>query len=678
MSFKFEDHTSLILDPGRNIGKCRPDFSLGGEVTPGGCRNFPEDCQNFLDLYEKVGNMTPAKSFMTVKLGEGARVQFPQTVMNTGYAGATIQFETISEVMQFEQFLPENPVSVPTAKGVTKKPTSEAVDEKAPKRYSVFLRLCMTPTTALVFQKKVSDPMLQSFGVNTVSKNIIQDEVPEEYNAEVPNASTKLFKKTRRKKLSPNKETSIDVIKPKEKSCEVYKESPNSSVIHWKRRSQLGEDHELEEDDNYYDNDEEVEEGIGPMDVEVVRMVDHIPDRANQRHTRRSAVLNFTTHRQISPLMIVLYDKPGSIQSVWYDIIDHRTVQYLLIVLYDPRQQMDWDELTRFGTILLMFVLYDTSTLYCTIHLSKADENELKVSDLFTPNSSLTFLLLLTILIMSSSSKRGRLAVGSSSSSSRHSARFLSAKNEEAYHKYKACKITPSKMLNQAALNFEVLNVFASTTFQFLLTLAFSYNSELLLEFLANLTYTIDNTTFHSFVCRQNIKITRADIAHYNGLSTEGPRIHSFLTNDFDWSDVNRYILQNKYQLTYLGEPNNLLIFNTVASFRILFHRGQELEKPIFDEEEGEDASAVAPARSRRHAAPRALAPAYPHDDLIERFDQLQTCLDVNIQEQHQQHETDMQWFGEHFTAIDQRFDTILHNFQPNPPPPPTDQDPSL
>ncbi|PKU69676.1 hypothetical protein MA16_Dca023243 [Dendrobium catenatum] len=64
---------------------------------------------------------------------------------------------------------------------------------------------------------------------------------------------------------------------------------------------------------------------------------------------------------------------------------------------------------------------------------------------------------------MSSSSKRSRLAAGSSSSSCHHSARFLSAENEDAYHKYKACKITPSKMLNQAALNFEMpLSIFFS------------------------------------------------------------------------------------------------------------------------------------------------------------------------------------------------------------------------
>ncbi|PKU77935.1 ABC transporter C family member 5 [Dendrobium catenatum] len=54
------------------------------------------DC-NLEPAQDWVDNMTPLKSFMTVNLGEGARVQFPQAVLNTGYAGATIQFGTIFE-----------------------------------------------------------------------------------------------------------------------------------------------------------------------------------------------------------------------------------------------------------------------------------------------------------------------------------------------------------------------------------------------------------------------------------------------------------------------------------------------------------------------------------------------------------------------------------------------------
>ncbi|PKU86292.1 hypothetical protein MA16_Dca002123 [Dendrobium catenatum] len=133
---------------------CIEDPTLS-TLSPGG-RNYG----SAIPISPLVDNMTHAKSFMTMKLGEGARVQFPQAILNTGYAGETIQFETIFEVMQFEQFLPENLVSMPTAKGVAKKPTSKDINEKAPKRASIFSRLSMTPTAAPVIQKKFSDPKL--------------------------------------------------------------------------------------------------------------------------------------------------------------------------------------------------------------------------------------------------------------------------------------------------------------------------------------------------------------------------------------------------------------------------------------------------------------------------------------------------------------------------------------
>ncbi|KAL0918958.1 hypothetical protein M5K25_011010 [Dendrobium thyrsiflorum] len=95
-------------------------------------------------LKPTVANMTPVMSFMIVNLGEGARVQFPQAVLNTVYAGATIQFGIISEVMQFH---------VPTIKGAAKKPTVEGVNEKAPKRASVFTRLPLAFAPASTVQK---------------------------------------------------------------------------------------------------------------------------------------------------------------------------------------------------------------------------------------------------------------------------------------------------------------------------------------------------------------------------------------------------------------------------------------------------------------------------------------------------------------------------------------------
>ncbi|KAL0918879.1 hypothetical protein M5K25_010925 [Dendrobium thyrsiflorum] len=419
--------------------------------------------------------MTPVKSFMTVKLGEGAKVQFPEAVLNTGYAGATIQFGTISEVMQFQQFLPENTVSAPTVKGVAKKPS---VEEKAPKRASVFTRLSIASAPAPTIQKEISDPKLKPVIVNSTGQNIIPEEVPAENVTEIPDASPKLSRKARRKanarlrangwmpntlqepslqleaniptnndfeplkwvkrnddkgklkksfwetshqqslppkkeesasskiykilkavkdrnlqrrlrksvnevissnvarphnnkfsmrpyreefksppyyreprnfcpntgrypyygrkqsgepfdspyekgynrrydegrprqwhhktghskahsdvgghrystpkrqqKLSPDEETSVDVTKLEKEESPVYNESPDSPVIHWKRRSQLRDDPELDENDDYYDDDydDEVKGYIDPMDIEVVRMVDHVPERANQR-----------------------------------------------------------------------------------------------------------------------------------------------------------------------------------------------------------------------------------------------------------------------------------------------------------------------------------------------------------------------------------------------------------
>ncbi|KAL0911383.1 hypothetical protein M5K25_019519 [Dendrobium thyrsiflorum] len=101
-------------------------------------------------------------------------------------------------------------------------------------------------------------------------------------------------------KLSPDKKTSVDMTTPEKEECSVYNESPDSPVIHWKRRSQLRDDLELDENDDYYDDDDDEVKGyIDPMDVEVVQMVDHVPERANQRHTRRSAMLSLHNEEQL-------------------------------------------------------------------------------------------------------------------------------------------------------------------------------------------------------------------------------------------------------------------------------------------------------------------------------------------------------------------------------------------
>ncbi|KAL0928121.1 hypothetical protein M5K25_002362 [Dendrobium thyrsiflorum] len=391
----------------------------------------------------QVATMTPVKSFMTVKLGEGAKVQFPEAVLNTGYAGATIQFGTIFEVMQFQQFLPENTVSAPTVKGAVEKPTVEAVNEKAPKRASMFTRLSIASAPAPTVQKEIFDPKLKPAIVSLTGQNIIPEEVPAENVTEIPDASPKLSRKARRKanarlrangwmpntlqepslqleannnkfstkpyreefkgppyyreprnfcpntgrypyygrkqsgepsdslyskgynirydegrprqwyhkaghskahsdvggrqyatpkrqqvwvpkrpkypephkedrekiykgrlkshvqKLSPDKKTSVDVTKPEKEESPVCNEFSESPIIHWKRRSQLRDDPELDENDDYYDDDDEVKMYIDPMDIEVVRMVDHVPERANQQYTRRSAMLNLQNEEQL-------------------------------------------------------------------------------------------------------------------------------------------------------------------------------------------------------------------------------------------------------------------------------------------------------------------------------------------------------------------------------------------
>ncbi|PKU76501.1 hypothetical protein MA16_Dca001105 [Dendrobium catenatum] len=78
----------------------------------------------------KVDKMMYVKAFMIVNLGEGARVHFNSSILR---------------------------ISVPNVKGIVKKTSIEAIDEKSPKRNSVFSRLSMSPVIAPVIQKKVPD-----------------------------------------------------------------------------------------------------------------------------------------------------------------------------------------------------------------------------------------------------------------------------------------------------------------------------------------------------------------------------------------------------------------------------------------------------------------------------------------------------------------------------------------
>ncbi|KAL0927554.1 hypothetical protein M5K25_001734 [Dendrobium thyrsiflorum] len=73
--------------------------------------------------------------------------------------------------------------------------------------------------------------------------------------------------------------------------------------------------------------------------------------------------------------------------------------------------------------------------------------------------------------------------------------------------------------------------------------------------------------------------------------------------------------------------------------------RGHEHAEPEFGEE-GEATPTGGPALPP--IPPPALAyPAYPHDDIIQRLEQLKIRLDSHIPQQRQQHEDDLRWFGE-------------------------------
>ncbi|KAH0469541.1 hypothetical protein IEQ34_001099 [Dendrobium chrysotoxum] len=96
---------------------------------------------------------------------------------------------------------------------------------------------------------------------------------------------------------------------------------------------------------------------------------------------------------------------------------------------------------------------------------------------------------------------------------------------------------------------------------------------------------------------------------------------------------------------------DHLPIFYSDASFRILFHRGAAHADPDFDEEEAA-APADAPPPPPIHP-PGPAHPDYPHDDIIQCLDRLETRLDSHVAQQHQEHESDMKWFREPFTSID-------------------------
>ncbi|KAL0925457.1 hypothetical protein M5K25_003791 [Dendrobium thyrsiflorum] len=104
-------------------------------------------------------------------------------------------------------------------------------------------------------------------------------------------------------------------------------------------------------------------------------------------------------------------------------------------------------------------------------------------------------------------SKHSRALTGSYSSQPIDD-RFLEAADEEAYHRYKTATIAPPKVLNHEILNYEVPDLFVGITLQFLVIIAFPFNSKLLFEFFVSLEVNSEGTALQSYVCRWPVAIT--------------------------------------------------------------------------------------------------------------------------------------------------------------------------
>ncbi|KAL0927489.1 hypothetical protein M5K25_001661 [Dendrobium thyrsiflorum] len=145
---------------------------------------------------------------------------------------------------------------------------------------------------------------------------------------------------------------------------------------------------------------------------------------------------------------------------------------------------------------------------------------------------------------MASSSKRSRISKGSSSSRNEN---FLSKECETAYGRYSASKITPSRILIQSNINFQILPLFSSMQLSFILTLSHSYHKEMYLQFLSNLRVIPDFTRLTSFIMQQKVTIEKEDLGTFLHLRTEGDRLHTLIQeSDISWSLVNDTLRGNK------------------------------------------------------------------------------------------------------------------------------------
>ncbi|KAL0903367.1 hypothetical protein M5K25_027741 [Dendrobium thyrsiflorum] len=163
---------------------------------------------------------------------------------------------------------------------------------------------------------------------------------------------------------------------------------------------------------------------------------------------------------------------------------------------------------------------------------------------------------------MASSSKRSKVSKGSSRNEN-----FLSKDNETAYGRYSASKITPSRILIQSDIDFQILPLFSSTQLSFILTLSHSYHKEMFLQFLSNLRVTPECTRLTSFIMQQKVIIDKEDLGTFLHLRTEGDRLHTLIQEaDISWSLKNDTLRGNKDKV---HQPR---VYTLLQNARIIQH----------------------------------------------------------------------------------------------------------
>ncbi|PKU75380.1 hypothetical protein MA16_Dca022043 [Dendrobium catenatum] len=190
--------------------------------------------------------------------------------------------------------------------------------------------------------------------------------------------------------------------------------------------------------------------------------------------------------------------------------------------------------------------------------------------------------------------------------------RDYKAEDEAAYHHYKECGITVSRIINPAHISYPIMDLFAHTYLCFIMSLAFPFNIEFLREFFANLRINPTFTALTSYVNRRPVEIT------YQDCHKRKPNLAL--------GHIIAYVLETKYQLQYLIPPNLPTLFYSNSSFSTLhitrLHPGDEEPRGAGEEE----APALAPIPD-----PIPLHQQSPVDQLIERFDRWETRFDAYV-----------------------------------------------